>query len=107
VDSWFFLSFPRSVVILIAGPEEAKNPAGESPPPDSDPFSDAEFGKNPGTPSRQFAAALNRRFKFDKGCEVFIRSRDETLSVAAMGVSYEIVRRLQLTAADSPSRSLV
>ena len=43
VDSWFFLSFPRCVDSAIAGPEEAKNLAGESPPPDSDPFSDAEF----------------------------------------------------------------
>jgi hypothetical protein len=38
---------PRSVVILIASPEETKNPAGKKdPPPDSNPFGDAEFGKN-------------------------------------------------------------
>ena len=37
-DSSFL--FPRGVVSAIAGPEEAKNPAGKSPPPDSDPFDD-------------------------------------------------------------------
>jgi hypothetical protein len=35
--------FPRRVLSAIAGLEEAKNLAGKSPPPDSDPFSDAEF----------------------------------------------------------------
>ena len=40
----YFL-FPRRVVSAIAGLEEAKNLAGESPPPDSDPFSDAESRK--------------------------------------------------------------
>jgi hypothetical protein len=35
--------FPRRVASAIAGLEEAKNLAGKSPPPDSDPFSDAEF----------------------------------------------------------------
>ena len=33
--AWSF-PCPRSVEIWIAGPEEAKNPAGENPPPDSD-----------------------------------------------------------------------
>ena len=27
----------------VAGPERAKNPAGRSPPPVSDPFSDVQF----------------------------------------------------------------
>ena len=46
VDSWFFLSVPAAVTQLITGREEAKNLAGKDPPPDSDPFSDPEFGKN-------------------------------------------------------------
>jgi hypothetical protein len=46
MDSWFFLSFPAVLILLIAGPEETKNLAGECPPPDSNPFSDAEFGQN-------------------------------------------------------------
>jgi hypothetical protein len=36
---------PAELVSEVAGPEETKNPAGESPPPDSNPFSDAEFEK--------------------------------------------------------------
>ena len=39
--------FPRRIDSAIAGLGEAKNLAGESPPPDSDPFGDAEFGKTP------------------------------------------------------------
>jgi hypothetical protein len=39
---------PLGQISDIAGPEEAKNPAGESSPPDSDPFSDAEFDQNLG-----------------------------------------------------------
>ena len=31
---------------MVAGPEHAKKPAGKSPPPDSDPFGDTEFGEN-------------------------------------------------------------
>ena len=36
---------PAVLILLVAGPEGAKNLAGESPPPDSNPFSDAEFEK--------------------------------------------------------------
>jgi hypothetical protein len=36
--SFFFWFVPPKVNRGIAGPEEAKNPAGESPPLDSDPF---------------------------------------------------------------------
>jgi hypothetical protein len=41
-----FLLFPAAWIQVVAGPEETKNPAGRSPPPDSDPFSGMEFGKN-------------------------------------------------------------
>jgi hypothetical protein len=34
---------PLSCFSGIAGPEETKNPAGESPPPDSDPFDDTQL----------------------------------------------------------------
>jgi hypothetical protein len=40
-----FLSFPRRVVSAIAGLEEAKNLAGESPPPDSDLFDEVRVLK--------------------------------------------------------------
>ena len=36
---------PAELMCEIAGPEETKNQRGRSPPPDSDPFSDAKFGK--------------------------------------------------------------
>jgi len=52
------------VIQLVAGPEEAKNLAGRSPPPDSDPFSETEFGKILARLSRQFPATANRRFEF-------------------------------------------
>jgi hypothetical protein len=69
-------------VILIAGPEEAKNPAGKRPPPDSDPFDNAEFGKNLSCMSSRFAAGANRRFKFYKRPQLLIGVDNETLSVA-------------------------
>jgi hypothetical protein len=37
--------------------------------------------------SRQFAASAGRRFEFHKRGQRFIRAHNETLSVAAMGVS--------------------
>jgi hypothetical protein len=39
---------PLRLDFWTAGPEETKNPAGQKkcPTPDSDPFNDAEFGKN-------------------------------------------------------------
>jgi len=46
---------PLTLISVIAGPEGAKNLAGEYPPPDSDPFNDAEFGKNLFCVSSKFA----------------------------------------------------
>jgi hypothetical protein len=37
--------------------------------------------------STQFAACANRRFKFEKRGQLFIRTHDETLSIVAMCVS--------------------
>src|SRR5262245_3334112 len=62
-----------------------KNPAGkEEPPPDSDPFSNAESGENLVKLSRRFA---NRRFQFQKWRQLFIRTHNETLSVGGMCVN--------------------
>jgi hypothetical protein len=69
---------------VIAGPEGAKNPAGESPPPDSDPFDGVESGKNLASLSSQFAARANSRFEFQKRSQLFIRSHNETFSVVAV-----------------------
>jgi hypothetical protein len=54
-------SFPAALTQLVAGPDEAKNHSGKKcPPPDSDPFSDAEFRKNLASLSSLFAATANR-----------------------------------------------
>jgi hypothetical protein len=74
-------------VILIADPEEAKNPAGECPPPDSDPFNDAEFGKISPARQEKIAVVANRRFKVQKRSQLLIGVRNETLCGAAVCVS--------------------
>jgi hypothetical protein len=89
MDSWgfsFLLFFPAALSQLIAGPEGAKNLAGESPPPDSDPFSDAKSDENYSSSSRQFTRSANRRFEFQKSRQLFLRVRNEPLSVAAVRV---------------------
>jgi hypothetical protein len=48
-------------MLELRGPEEAKNPAGQSLPPDSDPFSDAEVWKKSAGLARQIAAPLTAR----------------------------------------------
>src|SRR6266542_2714298 len=47
------------LILGTAGLEQAKNLAGESSPPDSNPFNDAESAENRASLSRQFAAAAN------------------------------------------------
>jgi hypothetical protein len=44
-------------------------------------------GENYAGLSSQFAATPNCRFEFEKSAQQFIRSRNETLAVAAMRVS--------------------
>ena len=83
-DSLGFLSFPRRVDSAIAGLEEAKNLAGKVLRLIQDRLSDAEFGKNLANLSNQFAASANRGFQFEKRSQLFIRTHNETLSVAAM-----------------------
>src|SRR4029450_9292958 len=86
MDSWFFLSFPAKLLLRNCGSGRGEEPSGENPRPDSDPFSDAEFGKNLVDPSRQIAASANRRFKFDKGRQLLISLDNATLSIAAVCV---------------------
>ena len=43
----------------MAGPERDEEPSGKSPPPDSDPFSAAEFGKIWAGWSREFCRAIS------------------------------------------------
>jgi len=91
------------LIQVAAGPEEMKNLAGECPPPDSDPFSDAQFAKSLACLSRQFAASADRRFEFKKRSQLFIRSRNEPLSVVAMRGSIQIVRPLEPIAETQPN----
>jgi hypothetical protein len=88
MDAWFFLSFPRCNTSRIAGPEGAKNLAGQKcPPPDSNPFSGVEFGKNLARLSRQFAASVDRGFEFHKSGLLFIGAHNETVPIIAVRVS--------------------
>jgi hypothetical protein len=82
-DSYILLA----LILRFAGPEEAKNLAGQCPPPDSGSFSNAEFGRNLASLSMQKPATPNRRFQFQKRRHLFIRTHNETLSVIAMRVS--------------------
>jgi len=94
--------FPRRGDSAIAGLEEAKNPAGKSPPPDSDPFNDAEFGGKSRRLSSKLASA-NTRFEFQKSRQLFIRSHNETLSIVAMRVcNPDRVRPLESIAETQP-----
>jgi hypothetical protein len=49
-------------------------------------FAFGEFGRNLASLSRQFAASANRRFKFNKRRQLFLRTHNETLTVVAMCV---------------------
>ncbi len=49
-------------------------------------FALGEFGRNLTSLSRQFAATVNRRFKFQKRSQLFIRAHNKTLSIVAMCV---------------------
>jgi hypothetical protein len=48
-----------------------------------------EFGKNLAKQSRQFAASANRRFKFHKRRQLFVRTHNETPSVVTVCISNE------------------
>jgi|RhiMetdeSRZDD1v2_1073273.scaffolds.fasta_scaffold2264651_1 hypothetical protein len=59
------LLFPARLRVLeFAGPEETKNQRGGNPPPDSDPFSDAE---SPAVPAFQQYAELRTKKKMGPG----------------------------------------
>jgi hypothetical protein len=58
--------FPAELIRWNCGSERGEEPSGGCPPPDSDPFSDAEFGRNPLSLSMQKIATTNSPFKFQK-----------------------------------------
>ena len=78
---------PPPVDSANRGSGRGEEPSGGNPPPDSNPFSNAEFGKNLARLSRQFAAGTNRRFQFQKRSQLIIRMHDEPLSVIPMRVN--------------------
>jgi len=78
--------FPATLILRFAGSEGAKNLAGQMPPPDSNPFSDAESGKISLGCQAAKTATPNRRFQFHKRSQDFIGTHNETLSVVAMCV---------------------
>jgi hypothetical protein len=86
---WFFLSFfPAKLIVGLRGLEEAKNPAGKSPPPDSRSAlvtpSLAGISLTCQTNSPQPRTA---GFKFNKRSQLFICPDDEALSVVAVRVN--------------------
>jgi hypothetical protein len=86
VDSWFFLPFPRSVVSVGCGSGRDEEPSGEEAVLRQIQIRLAmlSFEKISSACQDKFAAGANRRFKFQKRSQLFIRMHDETLSVVAM-----------------------
>jgi hypothetical protein len=60
-------SFPAELLFWDCGVRKRQRTwRGKDPPPNSDPFSDAQLGKNLAHLSRKFVAIPNRRLKFHK-----------------------------------------
>jgi hypothetical protein len=78
---------PAVLIVCGRGSGRGEEPAGKSPPPDSNPFSGPEFGKNPANLSRQFFVSANHGFEFEKRRQFFIGTHDETLSVVVVRVN--------------------
>src|SRR5262249_54241770 len=83
-SSFFFSFSPLSYKFGIAGPEGAKNPAGKSPPPDSNPLSTPSLAKI--SPARQ--AGMSGRSDRHRpthlrlaSSQLFISTHNVTLSV--------------------------
>jgi hypothetical protein len=58
-------------------------------------LSEAEFGKNVANLSNEFAATPNRRFKFNKGSQLFVGTHNEALSIVRCASAIQIVRPLE------------
>jgi len=61
-----------------------------------DPFNDARSDENDANRSSQFGAAVNRRFKFQKRSQLFIRVHHERLSVVAVCLSNPDRARIEI-----------
>jgi len=62
------------VILVVAGPKDGEEPRGESPPTDSDPFSEASLAKISSTCQTDSPQNANRRFKLRKRSQLFICS---------------------------------
>jgi hypothetical protein len=82
------------LVLRIAGLEETKNPSGEKrPPPDSDPFNDAEFEEISAVRQARWLQSTSGRFQFDKRSQLLICVHNETLAAIAV-IVVSIVRSI-------------
>jgi hypothetical protein len=80
--------FPAKLILLGCGSGGGENLSGEeSSPPDSNPFSDAEFGKNAAKLSSQFDRKCRSRLRVPETRQLFIRPHDESLCVVAVRVN--------------------
>jgi hypothetical protein len=78
--------FPAELPLWVAGPEEAKNPAGGVTSARFRSVKRRPVWKKFVNPSTLIAASTDHRFKFQKPSQLFIRTHNETFFVAAMCV---------------------
>ena len=95
------LSFPRLVNSATAVSKREEVCREKHLLPDSDLVRDS-FAKKAASLSSQFAASASYRFKFQKRSQLFVRTHNETLSVAAMSVPIQIVCPLESIAETQP-----
>jgi hypothetical protein len=82
-----FSSSPLIVFVGCGPGGDEESQRGKCPPPDSDPFTDAEFAKNLVRLSRQLIVRTDRRLKNNERSQLFLGTHNEALTVAAMRVS--------------------
>jgi hypothetical protein len=79
----FSFCFPAVLILSLQGSERGEEPSSESPPPD---FRSAlvkpSLAKIALACQDSSPAKANRRFEFQKRSQLFIRTHNETLSVA-------------------------
>jgi len=73
---------PAGITFWVAGPERAKNPAGKTPPPVSDPLDGVDSAKNTASLSSKKTATPTRRFNLHKRGHFSSARTGETLSAA-------------------------
>jgi hypothetical protein len=89
MDSWFPFLFPALWTLSGCGSGRDEEPGGEEAVLRQIQIRLATPSLQKSTPACQdkFAAGANRRFKFQKRRQLFLRSHNETLSVIAMRIN--------------------